>query len=150
MGRFPGAGRGILSINLFTKQINSDKITKTYISPREAVLHMCEEKIKAVTKQFARTMKDIYGDLLRDVILYGSCARGDFTEESDIDVMVLLDIPQEEIGEARRIILEISNRLDLENDVVLAPVIQNYLIYQKYIPVSSFYQNVKKEGVRIA
>lgn len=113
-------------------------------------MRMCEEKIWAVAEQFAGAVKEKYGDLLRDVILYGSCARGDFTEESDIDVMILLDIPQEDIGKARKIILEISDRLDIENDVVLAPVIQNYLTYQKYISVSPYYQNVKKEGVRIA
>lgn len=40
--------------------------------------------------------------------------------------------------------------LSLDYDVVLAPVFQNYALYQKYVPVSSFCQNVEKEGVKIA
>lgn len=111
---------------------------------------MCEEKIKAVTDQFALAIKDIFGDLLWDVILYGSCARGDFKEESDIDIMVLLDIPQEDMAKARKQILEISDGIALDNDVVLAPVVQNYRVFQQYMPVSVFYQNVEEEGVRIA
>lgn len=111
---------------------------------------MDTEKIKLVTKQFALEVKKLYGDSLRDIILYGSCARGDFEKDSDIDIMVLLDIPQEQIGKARKKLLDISDRLDLDNDVVLSPVIQNYRLYKQYMPVSVFYQNVQKEGVRIA
>ena len=111
---------------------------------------MDTEKIKLVTKQFALEVKKAYGKSLRDIILYGSCARGDFETDSDIDIMVLLDIPQEQIGKARKQLMEISDRLDLDNDVVLSPVIQNYRLYKQYMPVSVFYQNVQKEGVRIA
>ena len=111
---------------------------------------MDTEKIKLVAKQFALEAKKAYGDALQEVILYGSCARGDFEKDSDIDIMVLLDIPQEQIGKARKKLMDISNRLDLDNDVVLSPVIQNYRLYNQYMPVSVFYQNVQKEGVRIA
>lgn len=82
--------------------------------------------------------------------MYGSCARGDFEQDSDIDIMVLLDVPQEAIGLERKRILEVSDKLDWNYDVVLTPVFQNYKLYQKYIPVSKFYQNVQREGVQIA
>ena len=62
---------------------------------------MDTEKIKLVAKQFALEAKKAYGDALQEVILYGSCARGDFEKDSDIDIMVLLDIPQEQIGKAK-------------------------------------------------
>ena len=111
---------------------------------------MSEEKIKAVVTQFAEEAKKIYGMALRSVILYGSCARGDFVNDSDIDIMLLLDIAQEKVGEARKQILDISDQLDLEYDVVLTPVIQSYQLYQQYMSASQFYQNVQKEGVEIA
>ena len=56
----------------------------------------------------------------------------------------------ETINSERKRILDVSDKLDLDYDVVLAPVVQNYALYQKYIPVSVFYQNVEKEGVKIA
>ena len=111
---------------------------------------MCEEKIRAVVAQFAKEAKKIYGTVLRDVILYGSCARGDFVNDSDIDIMILLDVAQEEIGEARKKILDVSDQIDLEYDVVLAPVIQCWRLYNQYMSVSGFYQNVKREGIKIA
>lgn len=54
---------------------------------------MIEEKIRKVTEKFALEAKKLYGTALRQVILYGSCARGDFGKDSDIDIMVLLDVP---------------------------------------------------------
>ena len=38
-----------------------------------------------VIKDFTETMKNHYGARLSKIILYGSYARGDFNEESDID-----------------------------------------------------------------
>lgn len=112
---------------------------------------MCEDKedkIKEVVAKFAKEVKKIYGTLLYAVILYGSYARGDNAEDSDIDVMILVDVAQEEIGKVRRQILDISDQIDLEYDVVLAPVIQNYQLYYQYMSISRFYQNVQREGVR--
>ena len=109
-----------------------------------------EEKIKEIMEKFASEAKKIYGTALHNVILYGSCARGDFEPDSDIDIMVLLDVPQDKISSERKRMLDVSDQLDRDYDVVLTPVFQNYQLYQKYIPVSKFYQNVQKEGVRYA
>ena len=111
---------------------------------------MTEEKIQEVVKLFAEEAKSIYGSALRKVILYGSCARGDFKWDSDIDIMVLLDSPVEKLNEERKKILDVSDRLDMTYDVVLTPVFQNYQQFQYYMPVSRFYQNVQKEGVSFA
>lgn len=111
---------------------------------------MTEEKLKEVLSKFAEAAKHIYGTKLYAVILFGSCARGDFKPDSDIDLLVLLDVPQNTISFERKRILEVSDKLDWDYDVVLTPVFQSYKVYQQYIPVSVFYQNVEKEGVKIA
>ena len=111
---------------------------------------MTEEKIREVVDRFAQEAKRIYGTKPQEIILYGSCARGDFKGNSDIDILILLNVPLESLSSERKLILDISDQLDLDYDVVLAPVIQNYAVYQKYIPVSVFYQNVEREGVKIA
>ena len=110
---------------------------------------MTEKVIHDAAEKFAADATKIYGSALREVILYGSCARGDYEPDSDIDLMVLLDVAPERIVSERQKIRGVSNRLDLEYDVVLTPVVQSCQIYEKYLPVSAFYQNVQREGIRI-
>ena len=112
--------------------------------------YMTKEKIHAVTGEFAKEAKEIYGSKLYGIILYGSCARGDFEPDSDIDILVLLDVPSEEISRERKRILNVSDRLDLDYDVVLAPVFQSRMLYEKYMAVSVYYQNIQRDGVKIA
>lgn len=111
---------------------------------------MTETKIREVMKLFAAEARRIYGSSLKEIILYGSCARGDFSDDSDIDVLVLLNVPPEDISLQRHRIQAVTDQLDLDYDVVLTPVFQNCDVYSKYTPVSVFYQNIQKEGVKIA
>lgn len=106
--------------------------------------------IEEVVRKFASEAKSIYGPALGEVILFGSCARGDFAPDSDIDVMVLLDVPQEAISTERRKMMAASDRLDLDYDVLLSPVFQSRQTFERYLSASPFYQNVRKDGVRYA
>ena len=97
---------------------------------------MTSEKIEEVVKLFAAGAQEIYGNKLNSIILYGSCARGDFGEDSDIDLLVLLNVEQNQLTSERSKIMDLSDRLDLDYDVVLAPVFQNVQIFNQYAPVS--------------
>lgn len=110
---------------------------------------MSEEKIRMVSKMFAEEAKKLYGNKLQNVILYGSCARGDYQADSDIDIMLLLNVERDSLAEERKKIFAIADRIDLAYDVVLAPVLQSVDVFHNYLPVSAFYQNVLKEGIRI-
>lgn len=46
-----------------------------------------------MSSDLVRTMLDIFGERLLSVVLYGSVARGEQTDESDIDVAVFLREP---------------------------------------------------------
>ena len=47
--------------------------------------------------QYISEIKKIYGLHLRKVILYGSYARGDFEQNSDVDIMILLDVSESDL-----------------------------------------------------
>lgn len=56
----------------------------------------------------------------------------------------------EKFAEEARRIYDVSDKLDLDYDVVLTPVFQNYQLFQKYMEASVFYRNMQKEGIKIA
>ena len=49
-----------------------------------------------LTSRVVLAARDSLGDKLNKVILYGSYARGDYDDESDIDIMILADIALED------------------------------------------------------
>ena len=51
--------------------------------------------IQALLSGYLTGLQQIYKSHLKSVILYGSYARGDYTVDSDIDIMILVDLPDE-------------------------------------------------------
>ena len=49
------------------------------------------ERARVVAREFAAEVRLHFGERLKAARLYGSAARGDWSAESDIDVLVLLD-----------------------------------------------------------
>ena len=92
--------------------------------------------------------KNIYGSKLYQVILFGSCARGDYDDESDVDIMILLDVPREDIPIERGKTAGISSKLDEEfnYDVLFAPVVESKDVFIKYQNAMPFFNNIAKEG----
>ena len=60
---------------------------------------MTGEMIDKALKDMAVEARNLYGDKLKEVILFGSCARGDFESDSDVDIMILVDVKDNEINE---------------------------------------------------
>ena len=110
---------------------------------------MTKELIDRAITRFAEEVKTAYGSKLFQVILYGSCARGDYNDESDIDIMVLLDVPTESIKDERSKARAVANRLDREfnYDVMLMPSIQSKEHFEKYSDALPLFANIRKEGI---
>jgi predicted nucleotidyltransferase len=91
----------------------------------------------------------IFGEKLNSVILYGSYACGANDAESDIDIMLLLDLPAEALGEYRSEIAKVASRLSLgsEGCVTISVALQDMETFEKYKSVLPFYRSVAAEGV---
>ena len=56
-----------------------------------------------ILARLKRELVELYGPRLQQVLLYGSRARGDFSEESDYDVLVVLEGPFHWWDEVKRL-----------------------------------------------
>jgi len=109
---------------------------------------MCNQSIlNQISAKVLQAAKDSLGDKLDKVILFGSYARGDFSVESDIDIMVLADIPRENRGKERAKINGLLGYIDLDLDVVLSLSVVDVSTFNKFSRVEPLYRNVLKDGV---
>ncbi len=64
-----------------------------------------EKSMQQMIENYISALQKIYGSHLKQIILYGSYARGDYTEQSDVDLMILVDTSRNAIGSWRRCIV---------------------------------------------
>lgn len=97
-------------------------------------------------ERFVVEMRSLYGSRLREVILYGSRARGDGGLESDIDTLVVLE-PLEDFWAELSRIERVASRVSLEYDVVLSAIPASRQEVQQ--AVSPLLVNTRREGVSV-
>jgi len=111
---------------------------------------MCDKAIlDEITSKVCAAAKEVLGDKLEKIILFGSYARSDYDEESDIDIMILSDIALEEANEVRRKIHAQTGDLDMEYDVIVSLRMACSDIFREYKDITGFYKNVQKDGVEL-
>ncbi len=106
------------------------------------LLNVSESKRKAI-EEFVRELKERYGEKVKRTILFGSVARGDFHEESDIDVLVIVD------GVKLKDISRIATKILLRHGEVICPIVRSEEEFRAR-KAFSFYRTVMEEGVDIA
>ncbi|MBR1635393.1 MAG: nucleotidyltransferase domain-containing protein [Lachnospiraceae bacterium] len=86
----------------------------------------------------------IYGDNLISIILYGSVARNTATEESDIDIALLVRNNDKAMYEKW---LDVAVNLDLEYDQLISTSLIEVQKFNKWKKVMPYYINIEKEGI---
>lgn len=106
-----------------------------------------KDVIHRVTLKIVQRTIEAFGNDVNRIILYGSCARGDFTPESDIDMMIILDCNRDYLSAYRDRVSQISSDISLDDDVEVSIVLEDVFTFEKWLNTVAFYQNVKNEGV---
>ena len=105
--------------------------------------------VENAIQDFVNKVNELLGNRVKRIILYGSYARGDFNENSDIDIMILTDLTDNEIVEYRDNISNIAYDIEWNNnfDIYLSPLLKNLDKFNYWLEALPFYMNVQKEGV---
>jgi predicted nucleotidyltransferase len=76
--------------------------------------------ISRTSSEYRRKLEAQLPGRVRRVTIFGSVARGEATEDSDVDVLVVVDAPS---FAERQAAMNLASELGLENDLVLAPIV---------------------------
>ena len=104
-------------------------------------------QLKKILSEVSDALKRLYKDNLAEIVLYGSYARNDYTENSDIDLLVVLyrlDSPGKEIDKIVDVIYDINLKYNILISVV--PVSK-----EDYKNINSpLLLNIRNEGILVA
>ena len=109
---------------------------------------MCTVKeLQIVTSSVVDAVLELLSGKIYKIILYGSYARGDYTNESDIDIMIILDCTKEEVKTYRKQISRLASRIGLKYDVMVSVLLRDKGSFYENLEILPFYNNVRSEGV---
>ncbi len=159
-GKDPGNLRRLLA----SGRLNGQKVGKQWIIPADAAypkderettgqyrnwrkkvaLYQNSELMKTLSHLIA-DLRSLYGSILCEVILYGSYANGTQTDESDVDIALLLsEKPSHKTTQAMCDCVAAS---ELECGKVLSVIDIDSGKYKQWVHALPFYQNIRKEGI---
>lgn len=112
---------------------------------------MCSQmEVRRIIAQLREKLANLFPKEQFDVILFGSYARNEADDGSDIDVMFLVDSSRQTIQERHWQIGEVAAEMLMEFGVVVSPIVENRAYYQANANLLPFFKNVQREGVRIS
>jgi predicted nucleotidyltransferase len=99
--------------------------------------------IDTILKGLKKDLKAALGEKIGDLILFGSYSRGDNTEYSDVDLLILVNsrLTKDETRKVDDLIAGYS----LEHDVVISGLVYPIETYQRFN--TPFLLNIKEEGI---
>lgn len=106
-----------------------------------------EKDKKRAIEDFVSRLKALFGGDVKRVILFGSHARGGYSEKSDVDVMVV--VKRRTLALQKKVV-DISFDILLEYNVDISPKIYSLEEFEMESKLGApFIKNVENEGITI-
>ncbi|MBE6094029.1 MAG: nucleotidyltransferase domain-containing protein [Schwartzia succinivorans] len=105
--------------------------------------------LEAICNRVAGSYRRVYGSDIQGIYLYGSYARGDYDESSDLDFVALVKGERRNLQRKLDEVWNDTVKMDLEYDIVTSPTVIPVDEFQKYRDELPYYRNIFTEGKRI-
>lgn len=119
------------------------------ITINEKEVSVMEDK-REILEAFTNEMQKMFGKSLKKIILYGSYARGDFKVNSDMDLMILTSLSDDEIKRLENKVYDMAFEYEMTYGIVISVNVKNEDHFNYWLGALPYYDNVKKEGIVLA
>lgn len=114
------------------------------VTPTQTLVSLSRNEGNAV-QQFLLRIRDAYGNKIERAALFGSKARGDWSDYSDIDILLIVTDADWKFHKA---IIGIGSDVSLEYDLLLDVHIMSASHWQYLKDIQAgYYQNIKQDSV---
>ena len=119
------------------------------MAEKEVLTLYAKLQLDMITYEITNDIINILGSKLHKIILYGSYARGDNDSESDIDMMILANLRNDEMSTFRKKINKVASKVGLEHDIMISISLRDKNFFDEYKNVLPFYRNISMEGIEL-
>ena len=111
---------------------------------------MCSQaQLAELTKEVVSSYEETYGDDIAGIYLYGSYARGDFDDQSDVDFVAIVHGDRQALQDKLHHVWDRSSDIGMNYDLVISPTVIPYDEFEEYRNRLPYYQNILKEGRQV-
>lgn len=110
---------------------------------------MSVKDIDKVIEEYICDVRKLLGSDFHRACVYGSYARGEYGEDSDIDIAIFTDRKPSDFYLLIDLISEITFEYNVKYDIILSPVFQNEQVYKRMLKVVPYFQSIQREGIAV-
>jgi predicted nucleotidyltransferase len=111
------------------------------------IIETDKQQVEKIVRAFANELLQQFGDQIYEIIWYGSTARGEAEEGSDIDVAVICE--KDDFATEDRI-WSLASEVGLDHEVLIdARVISHSRFYGEWGRLSYLAEDIQNEGILI-
>ncbi|MCR5768327.1 MAG: nucleotidyltransferase domain-containing protein [Lachnospiraceae bacterium] len=160
-----GKDPGNIRRNIINGKIYAEKLGKQWIIPqntiyptdrrlKSGIYHNQRKKTAIRSKHpvlmkalsnMSRELRKVYGDILDEIVIYGSYARGEESQDSDVDIALFLN--SSETDDIHRAMTDIVVDYELEQGKTLSVVTIETENFNDWKHILPYYKNIINEGI---
>ena len=111
---------------------------------------MCSKNdVKLILNELINSYKEAYGKNLVKIYLFGSYARGDYTEFSDLNIAAIVKADRRNVQDNLKKVWDKTDDLELEYEIIISPTAIPYDDFITYKNILPYYKSIEKEGILI-
>lgn len=130
----------------FIKEAIEEKLVRDSLL-EENSKYSLKYTLDRIKEMIVRDIPKALQDDCREIILYGSCARGDYTNDSDVDIAILTDSDRKAVKKYDSKIDDIATRIGVDTLATVNFVCLPKVEFEEKNSWYPYFINIKKEGI---
>lgn len=107
---------------------------------------MTQQDIDYASRVFIERVPNILREHAKKIIMYGSCARGDYNNDSDVDIAILTDINRIDVKAYDDDLMDVVTDIAMESNVIVEYICLPIDEYNEKKSWYRYFKNIENDG----
>ena len=108
---------------------------------------MTQQDIDYACEMMKRRVPQLLNEHVKKIIMYGSCSRGDYSDNSDIDIAILTDLDRLETKKYDSELMDTVTDIAMKTDAIVEYICIPYSEFETKKDSYGYFKNIEQEGV---